>query len=182
MSDAEQVQNVALQEGGKRRKAAAKKPKVAAKKPKSRAAPKKKGGAVMDDVKNLVVPFAILLAKQGLQSLYENKSGDVGITASPKKSASATKSASTSVRVAKPASATKSASSERRVAKSASATKSASKKQEEQQQQQRQRQQGGSCTACQSPTITGGNGKSGALLKKNYSSLAKKIDEFLSRY
>ena len=158
MSDAEQVQNAALQEGGKRREAkvAAKKPKAAAAPKKSRAAPKKKGGAVMDDVKNLVVPFAILLAKQGLQSLYENKSGDVGITASPKK----------------PASATKSASSERRVAKPAS------KKQEE----QRQRQQGGSCTACQSPTITGGNGKSGALLKKNYSSLAKKIDEFLSRY
>lgn len=34
----------------------------------------KKGGAIMDDIKNLAVPFAILLAKQGLESSFEKKS------------------------------------------------------------------------------------------------------------
>lgn len=51
---------------------------VAAKKPSAskKAVPKKatkKGGALMDDVKNLAVPFAILLAKQGLQSMFDKK-------------------------------------------------------------------------------------------------------------
>ncbi len=33
----------------------------------------KKGGALIDDVKNLAVPFAILLAKQGLKNLFDKK-------------------------------------------------------------------------------------------------------------
>jgi len=33
--------------------------------------PCKKGGALLDDVKNLAVPFAILLAKQGLTQMFE---------------------------------------------------------------------------------------------------------------
>lgn len=33
----------------------------------------KKGGALIDDVKNLAVPFAILLAKQGLQTMFDKK-------------------------------------------------------------------------------------------------------------
>ena len=34
---------------------------------------KKSGGALIDDVKNLAVPFAILLAKQGLQTMFDKK-------------------------------------------------------------------------------------------------------------
>lgn len=34
----------------------------------------KKGGALVDDIKNLAVPFAILLAKQGLSSIFEKDS------------------------------------------------------------------------------------------------------------
>lgn len=47
----------------------------------------KKGGALMDDVKNLAVPFAILLAKQGLQTMFDRKKtakkgGEVELSAS----------------------------------------------------------------------------------------------------
>lgn len=35
-----------------------------------------KGGALMDNVKNLAVPFAILLAKKGLETMYSNKSSN----------------------------------------------------------------------------------------------------------
>lgn len=55
--------------GGKKSKKS-KSTKPAASKPKKS---KKKGGALMDDVKNLAVPFAILLAKQGLQSVFDKK-------------------------------------------------------------------------------------------------------------
>ena len=44
-------------------------------KPKSKStstSKKAKGGAILDDVKNLAVPFAILLAKQGLQHMFDN--------------------------------------------------------------------------------------------------------------
>lgn len=102
----------------------------------------KKGGAVVDDIKNLAVPFAILLAKQGIQSLFDKKSSEsVGISASPKKSVK---------------------------------SKSSSRKQE-----------GGSCVTCQGKTAGGAApSKQGRTtsLKKNYVSLAKKIDEFLSKY
>ena len=58
---------LALSGGAKgKKKAAAKKP--AGKKPAA-----KKGGALVDDVKNLAVPFAILLAKQGLEGMFKKK-------------------------------------------------------------------------------------------------------------
>jgi hypothetical protein len=38
----------------------------------------KKGGALMNDIKNLAVPFAILLAKQGLQSMFDKKKSKKG--------------------------------------------------------------------------------------------------------
>lgn len=57
--------------GGAKKKAAAKKP--AAKKPAAKKPAAKKGGALVDDVKNLAVPFAILLAKQGLEGMFKKK-------------------------------------------------------------------------------------------------------------
>ena len=128
----------------------------------------KEGGAMVDDLKNLAVPFALLLAKEGLQGLFQNKSdSDVGVSA--RKSASA-KKASASSTAKKSASATK----------SASAKKSVSKKNDE------QNQQGGACTACQSSCggKAGGSNKkaNSEVLKKNYTSLANKINEFLSKY
>lgn len=41
--------------------------------PKSKSVPKK-GGAIMQDVKNLAVPFAILLAKEGLTKMFPKDS------------------------------------------------------------------------------------------------------------
>ena len=68
--------------GGKKTKKVVKKP--AGKKPAAKKT--KKGGALMDDVKNLAVPFAILLAKQGLQSMFDKKKakkgGEVELSAS----------------------------------------------------------------------------------------------------
>ena len=53
--------------GGKKRKSV--------KKPVAKtAASKKKGGALVDDIKNLAVPFAILLAKEGLDTMFSKKS------------------------------------------------------------------------------------------------------------
>ena len=40
---------------------------------KKRISTKKRGGAITDDLKNLAVPFAILLAKQGLDHVKNNK-------------------------------------------------------------------------------------------------------------
>lgn len=57
------------QAGGKKRTSK----KAAPAKKSSSASTKKKGGALIDDVKNLAVPFAILLAKQGLQNLFDKK-------------------------------------------------------------------------------------------------------------
>lgn len=52
----------------------------------------KKGGALVDDLKNLAVPFAILLAKQGVENMYAKKSAK-GSTKDSPKSASKTTSA-----------------------------------------------------------------------------------------
>jgi hypothetical protein len=69
--------------GGKKTKKVVKKP--VGKKPAAKKTTKK-GGALMDDVKNLAVPFAILLAKQGLQSMFDKKKakkgGEVELSAS----------------------------------------------------------------------------------------------------
>lgn len=79
------------QTGGKKhgkkhvKKAVAKKSdaKKASKAPAKRSS-RKQGGALIDDVKNLAVPFAILLAKQGLQSMFDKKktTPDVPLAAS----------------------------------------------------------------------------------------------------
>lgn len=47
-----------------------------------------KGGALMDDVKNLAVPFAILLAKQGLESIFAKKEKESNTNAKSAKPAS----------------------------------------------------------------------------------------------
>lgn len=50
----------------------------------------KKGGAFVNDVKNLAVPFAILLAKEGLTKYFKDeKANDKKTSSSSKKSASA---------------------------------------------------------------------------------------------
>lgn len=77
-------------------------PKPAAKKrpasaPAAKAAKAKKGGALMEDLKSLAVPFAILLAKQGVENMYAKK------TASAK--AKATKKPASAKAAKKPASA-----------------------------------------------------------------------------
>lgn len=61
---------------------------------------KKQGGALVDDIKNLAVPFAILLAKQGLSTMFEKKSSSTA-TKKPAASKKATPAA------AKPASASR---------------------------------------------------------------------------
>ena len=56
------------------------KKKVASKKPVKKT---QKGGAFMDDVKNLAVPFAILLAKQGLDRMKAKKTVEKKPKATP---------------------------------------------------------------------------------------------------
>jgi hypothetical protein len=51
----------------------------------------KKGGAIVDDVKNLAVPFAILLAKEGLSKMFPKGAKTTKSSLSP---ASASKSSS----------------------------------------------------------------------------------------
>lgn len=68
----ENVPLSSAQDGGRsRRKSVLKGKKVASRKSSSRKGAK--GGALIDDVKNLAVPFAILLAKQGLQTMFDKK-------------------------------------------------------------------------------------------------------------
>ena len=50
----------------------------------------KKGGAIVDDVKNLAVPFAILLAKEGLSKMFKT---DAKTTKTSSKSLSAASAA-----------------------------------------------------------------------------------------
>lgn len=81
-------QTLALSGGAKKKavkKAAAKK-----------AAPKsKKGGALVDDVKNLAVPFAILLAKQGLEGMFKKKEKKASAAVSARRRSAAGGSCST---------------------------------------------------------------------------------------
>lgn len=132
---------------------------------------KKTGGALMDDLKNLAVPFAILLAKQGLQGMFESKdSGEVGVasdatTNTPKSSKTASKPSTS-----KPS--------------SKATTKPKTK------------QSGGECSLCTQKV--GGSKKEESQnrqskkqdhlenikgkMDNNYAALAQKIDEFLARY
>lgn len=59
---------------------------------------KKQGGALVDDIKNLAVPFAILLAKQGLSTMFEKKSSTDKTKKPAAKKATAEKPSSTSRR------------------------------------------------------------------------------------
>lgn len=82
------------QVGGKRPK---KESKAAEKKPASKASSakkssSKKGGAVLDDVKTLAVPFAVLLAKEGLGKVFKKKDGKPSENLSPKAAARPTSS------------------------------------------------------------------------------------------
>lgn len=81
MDNTENMPTMPLEGGARRKRTAAKKP--ASAKPKT--SNKKKGGAMMDDIKNLAVPFAILLAKQGLEGMFDKSGSKVGVAASPKK-------------------------------------------------------------------------------------------------
>ena len=119
------------------------------------AAGKKSGGAIMDDIKNLAVPFAILLAKEGLQSMFDDKKDKIGVASDSPKSTSA-----------------KSTSARSTSARSTSASKKTSPK----------KQDGGNCASCQQPQMGGNNKKRNESMKQNYALLAKRIDEFLAKY
>lgn len=54
----------------------------------------KKGGAIVDDVKNLAVPFAILLAKEGLSKMFPKTAKSSSPVKSSVSAASASKSSS----------------------------------------------------------------------------------------
>lgn len=54
----------------------------------------KKGGAIVDDVKNLAVPFAILLAKEGLSKMFPKNTKSSSQVKSSVSPASASKSSS----------------------------------------------------------------------------------------
>lgn len=92
-----------VQDGGKRKKVTKTAPRksTTASKTSPKASPKKvvrtrkstaskKGGSLVNDVKNLAVPFAILLAKEGLSKVFKKDK-----EASPKKSAKTSRSAKT---------------------------------------------------------------------------------------
>jgi hypothetical protein len=70
------------QEGGRKRpkvKAAPKKKVVVSKKAKPQHKPRKvvkHGGDLVSDIKNLAIPFAILLAKQGIVNVFDKKKPD----------------------------------------------------------------------------------------------------------
>ena len=173
------IQSDSPEVGGKRntsKSTRSKSPKTMRSKSAKRRTSKKggaEGGALLDDVKNLAVPFAILLAKQGLQHMF-NKSKDTKSASA--KSASA-KSASAKSASAKSASA-KSASAKSASAKSASA-KSASAKSASATSRQKT-VSGGSCgDQCAMDLATGG--ASPEALKSRFQKLSEEIDLFLKR-
>lgn len=139
---------------------------VKQRKPSATVPKKKKGGAVIDDLKNLAVPFAILLAKQGLQGLFDNKVDEnVAVSTSPKKT----------VRTPKTTSANKN--NEQREQQQSNKHSSSSSKKNQQQ------LEGGACASCQGATASMvGGSKSERALNKSYATLSKRIDEFLSKY
>lgn len=136
---------------------------------------KKDGGALVDDIKNLAVPFAILLAKQGIQSMYERKEPSENVAySSPENSSknSNTKDANT---------------------KNVNTAKGG---------RQPKKQKGGECPVCQEvippveqppvePVISGGSkvsrrrkggSSSEESIKYKYSELAERIERFLAKH
>lgn len=171
-------------EGGKKKvttkKPAAKKTVVSDKKKvqkvpkKSVRSSKKKGGDLMGDVQKLAVPFAILLAKQGVQAMFEeskkgNSSGNA-VSSSPSESV---------------------------VSSSSKNSKNSKNNSSSQNGGMKKKQAGGTgCPSCQTVTpMTGGSKskktvKSGGTvgdvteksIKEKYNDLASRIEQFLSRY
>lgn len=128
---------------------------------------KKQGGALMDDVKNLAVPFAILLAKQGLQSMFDSSKASKSVGAS----ARATPASGKSVEL-------EASSSRRRAAAVGGSC-------------------GSACAQAAMPALTQSAGKkksqkprkggaeesaSAATVKTRFEKLSKEIDEFLAKY
>lgn len=117
----------------------------------------KKGGGLVEDIQKLAVPFAILLAKQGVQAMFEKEN---------------VQQTNGNVAVASPANAVKNA-------KNANAKKSPAKG------GYKKKQAGGSgCTACEMlPPMNGGSKRGGTNdIKKKYNELASRIENFLSNY
>ena len=142
----------------------------------------KKGGSastIATEASGLVVPWAILLAKQALQGMMDgNKTGDVGIAKSTSKSAKP-QSAKT-VKSAKSAKSATSATS----AKTAKTAKTA--KNTEETTQRTRLSGGGNCSASHTTSVSKGGSSStnraSKVAYKQYNELASKIQDFLSRY
>lgn len=74
MAHSEYVDNAAIFSGGAKKSNKTKAPKEPKPtKPVKAAKAKKDGGALVDDIKSLAVPFAILLAKEGLETMFKKK-------------------------------------------------------------------------------------------------------------
>ena len=113
---------------------------------------KAQGGALMNDISNLAVPFAILLAKQGLQHMYKKDKLEEGKTAKSKSAKSA---------------------KEAKSAKSAKETKSRRKSSV-------RAVSGGSCgSQCASSQQSGGNPKSIKEVQNRFKKISEDIDQFL---
>ena len=83
--------------GGAKKKAAAAKKSPAGKKADAKKSPvgkKAKGGALVEEIKGLAVPFAILLAKQGLDGMFNKKTEKKAASASAKRSVKSAKGGS----------------------------------------------------------------------------------------
>ena len=136
----------------------------------------KKGGSastIATEASGLVVPWAILLAKQALQGMMDgNKTGDVGIAKSTSKSAKPQ-----SAKTAKSAKSAKSATS----AKTAKTAKNT-----EETTQRTRLSGGGNCSASHTTSVSKGGSSStnraSKVAYKQYNELASKIQDFLSRY
>jgi hypothetical protein len=139
----------------------------------------KKGGALMDDVKNLAVPFAILLAKQGLQTMFDKKKKtSTGSELSARSAASATSSRRKSTltggscgsqcaaHVAPATGGAKRTASRSTASKSTASKTTASK---------------ASGTRASSSRSSRG-GAQGQQVKSRFEKLSKEIDEFLQKY
>lgn len=119
----------------------------------------KEGGALMDDIKNLAVPFAILLAKQGLDGLFTDKKD---------KKTTKEKKTKTTKTVKEPKekkeTASKPASKGRRGTLAGGGC-------------------GGQCGAMQTPVMTGGRRQNNDLrIQERFNNIAREIEQFLQRY
>jgi hypothetical protein len=135
----------------------------------------KKGGALMDDVKNLAVPFAILLAKQGLQTMFDKKKTKSGSSELSAKSAASPTSARRKSTLTGgscgsqcAAAVTTASHTGGAKAKSASSKRAASTR--------------ASGKASSSRASSSRGGSKGEQVKSRFEKLSKEIDEFLQKY